>query len=330
MFSVYDNNLKYIGLLTDIINAEWVINYQAINTFTFEIVNSEYSNSRQLLKLGHYIYDKQSQTMMRIEKLRWSDKDKTIYVYGYGVEKMLSWRIITTDNTVTNAEKKIYKYLTDNQRNLIIDAAEAQGFTEVYEGAENKSNELLNAIYTVCAIAKTDIKLHFIQETKRFTMQVYKGHDKTYTDGVGGKIFSAERGNIGDLELTLDNTRLKTKAYTIIDEQIISIENESNEVREIYLGTNVKRNDGEDAVQYRKRVEAQMRKELEEYKANNELTAIVHNMNILNDIQIGDRVTCKSNEYGFLIDSTVSSINRRMDAGITQVSITFMDTQSRI
>lgn len=329
MFSVYDNHLKYIGLLTDIINAEWVINYQAVNTFTFEIVNSNYSNSRQLLKLGHYIYDKQSQTMMRIEKLRWCDKDRTIYVYGYGVEQMLSWRVIIVDNALTNAEEKIYKYLTDNQRNLIVDAAETQGYTEIYEGAENRLNELLNAIYTICKIAKTDIKMHFMQDTKRFTMQVYKGQDKTYIDGVGGKIFSAERGNIGDLELTLDNLQLKTKAYTSIDEQIISIENEADEVREIYLGTNVKRNTGESDIQYRNRIEAQMRKELEEYKANNELTAIVHNMDILNDIQIGDRVTCKSNEYGFLIDSTIASINKRMDAGVIQVSITFMDTQSR-
>ena len=330
VFAIFDKNLNYKGLLTDILNAEWVVNFQRINTFTFEIANNELSNSRELLKLGNYVYEKNTQTMMIIEKIKYSDKDHKVYVYGYGVERLLAYRIITTDSKNLNAEGRIRDYLSFNQRGLIVDVGKLNNYPDTVDETEQKNSELLSEIYQVCQDVDMDIILQFNQQNKRFTMNITKIRDKTYKNGIGGHVFSVEYGNIGDVELSFNNLRYKTKGYCEVNEQYVIAEKPADiYVREAYLSAGVSQKEGESDEAYRQRVLAKMQKDLKnDFKAESELSADILNATITEDINVGDRITIKSETYGLMVNATVSSINTRIESGIERKTFTFMDIDS--
>lgn len=330
VFAIFDEKLNYKGILTDTICVDWVINYQQANTFTIEIANSDYSNSRHLLKSEYFIYEKTTKTMMIIEKVKYSDVEHKIYAYGYGVEHLLSWRIITVDNKSTNAEQRIRQYLINNQRGLIVDLGKLNNFTDTIEESEQKNSELLSSIYSVCKDADLDIIVSFNQSTKRFIMDINKVRDKTYKRDVGGRIFSVEFGNINNIELDYDNLQYKTKAYCEIKDSYLIVEKPSNDsyVREIYLNTPVTQKKGENDDIYRNRVRQQMQKDIKhEYKAKSELTADILNDNITADITVGDRITCKSKTCELMANATVSSINIRLEFGTEKKTFTFTDIE---
>lgn len=365
MLRVFNQFFTFQGFLSNIINGDWIINFQKQGSFTLEILNNEQSNARKIIKIGYFLYDKETKSFMLIEKIRYSEKDKKIYVYGNGAEAMLNWRIIQFGNNFKNLEDKIYRYIADNTAGLPVvplkvpnlkpptsddNTSEENSFT----GYSHWKNELLTSIYDTLDGKDRGFRLNFDFNTKKFIAEVYKVRDMTYKNGVGGILFSATRGNICEFEMSIDYGNMKNKVIHIIDNYALmddpaQAENMANvdesdstkhricsakrgqeyPVKEAYITVPFIKDDKETREKYEAKVNKFLQSKVKKYVEVNEITLKLIDKNLLKKVRLGDRVTCKSLEYDFIVDTTITSITKRFDGSREEIEITFSDTKQR-
>lgn len=329
MFWVLNEAFQFQGLVSDIIEGDWLENWQEANSFTLSFINSEHSNTRQLLKVNHYVYDKSSKVMMIINKVRYSDSDKKIYVYGQGVEAILNWRIVRVENSLLKCEAKLFKLVQDNLRALPVMLGTQNNYSEEYDGNGFETSTLESAVYELCKQGEFDIKLTYDETQKKFLLTSYRGEDRTYKNDIGGHVFSADRGVLGDLELVFDYTQYGDMALCKVDNTWLTTGNTATGGKEIYISSGLSKRNDEGDESYHTRLKRYMQKEHKKLQNQIELTATVRNEDILQHISLGDKVTCKSLEYGFVVDTRIKSIRKRFNRGTIEIDITFDETVER-
>jgi hypothetical protein len=266
--------------------------------------------------------------MMAVNIVRNGERS-TITIGGYTTTHILGRRIIKGLLNVTNVEAGVYKAVTDNLRGLpYVTLSPSKGLTE--EAAlEFENAEMVKSLSEMCKAGDLGIRTLLDNEEKTHVLEVYRGRDLSYVDGVGGVVFSSEFGNLATLTVEEDDEIFKNVAI------IMGTKNDDNkttfyreigdaigfERRELFVKANQQKKDQTDA-EYNAYLDGEGVKALQKYYSVLTFKAQISSGAWQRDYDLGDKVTCKSTRYGLRFNTRITSFVEIIEAGTKSISLT--------
>lgn len=194
---------EYLGRLNSFISLTWKEEYQGKGRLAMYCYDND--DTAKLLRQGYILYRADRRTAMEIVRIDRNDQTRQIYVGGYSTLNLLNRRVMTEEYEANVGESSVYGMVAANLRDLPVLNAAEKGYTEALgETVTYKNKRLYDAIMDVCEGTGLGARMTYDPDTKKHTLEVYKGTDHT-ADSAQPYIASAEFGNLQSLSTSEDD-----------------------------------------------------------------------------------------------------------------------------
>lgn len=210
-----NKQLETIGVIDAFESIIWTKRY--FSAGDFELYLPAERCLIELLQTGNYIYRRDDETVMIIEKVRLSTDYETgnyLTISGRSLESVLARRIVWKQTYFFGSfEDWIYKLLNENavepavqgRKILGLILAEKPGITQIV-GKQLTGTNLYEAIVDACTPYKIGWKI-VMNEDKNFVFSLYKGIDHSYAQSENPYvIFSPDFDNLLNSNYLKDTT----------------------------------------------------------------------------------------------------------------------------
>lgn len=357
---VYDVTRNRIGIIDSAVSVQWLEHYQDVGEML--IVTRITDTNYELLRVGHRVYNSDSDTVMYIVNVEYStDTDyDTIVAHGVPTAWFLSQRVLMATQQITNIEAGLYTIYTDNRRNLPIGVAASEGYTDSLD-MEVTWNTIYDAYLKICETSGLGFKVLFDPETAAETLKVYKGADRTNEtrpDYVGA--MSTGMGKLETVQLAQGEEEFKNVAIVAGEDsgssrrvRTVSIGTVAGEARrEMYVDARDIQSEYQIATfngtydtkgnpnynytaksyttaQYNALLDTRGREKLSEQLQTFTLNCSVSQLDLVlgEDYFLGDIMPVFLPEFGFMVHAVIASVNRVYEVSGSQVVITFKNVR---
>ena len=318
---VYPSDFSTRYEITHAISIQMAVYYNEIGKIQLVVPVSDYNINA--LKTGNIIYDTKRGTTYIIINTKCDTIDNRITVNGYTTDWFLNKRSVTVKRTVTNIESGVYGLISDNLRELPrISIASVKGLTERFSGEEAEDaiaygGQLLDVI--IPYLDNGDLGHRMVWDPGRlaWTFEVFKGED--LTSGIHAIAFAEEQGTCSDLVINEDTSTFKNVAYVkyrLSDESepvAIVGSAEGNDRFEKWFETSVSQEQGESALDCKKRAIAYATMELGKLINRKSFTVTIDASELGTLYNIGDVVSCVSIRFGVSFHARITGVKYKMD-----------------
>ena len=324
---VIDSDFVYQGRLQNFKSLRWEECYSDKGKFT--LVLDDTDKNASMIKKGCYFYRADRKTAMVAVDIVRNGERSTITIGGYTTLHILDRRIIQGVMNVKNVETGVYDAVSNNLRGLPhVSISDKKGFEETTD-LEFENDQMVKSIAQMCAAGDLGVRMLFDNERKTHVLEVYKGADRAYKDGMNGVVFSSEFGNLASLTVEEDDEIFKNVAIimgTKDDENKTTYYREVGDAtgferREVFVKANQKKKDQTDA-EYNAYLDGEGVKALQKHYDVLTFKAEISSSAWMRDYDLGDKVTCKSTRYGLRFDTRITSFVETIEAGTQSISLT--------
>ena len=324
---VIDSDFVYRGRLQNFKSLRWEERYNEDGKFTLVLDDTE--TNAAMIKKGCYFYRADRKTAMVAVDITRNGERSTITIGGYTTLHLLDRRIIKGSIKVTNIESGVYNAVSQNLRGLpFVVLAPRKGLTESTT-LDFEDSEMVKSVQEMCKAGDLGVRMLLDNANKTHVLEVYRGTDKAYVDGVGGVVFSSEFGNLVNLTVEEDdelfanvaivkgvkNDEDKTEFYREVGNA------QGFDRREIFVKANQQKNDQTDT-EYLAYLDGEGVKALQKHYDVLTFKAVISSGAWQRDYDLGDKVTCKSTRYGLRFDTRITAFVETIEAGTQSVSLT--------
>lgn len=318
---VYPSDFSTRYEITHAISIQMAVYYNDIGKLQLVVPVSDYNI--KALKTGNILYDTNRGTTYIIINTKCDTTDNRITVNGYTTDWLLNKRSVTVKRTVTNIESGVYGLINDNLRNLPrISTAGVNGLTERFSGEEAEDaiaygGQLLDVIIPYLENGELGHRMVWDPDTLTWTFEIFKGED--LTSGIHAIAFAEEQGTCSDLVINEDTSTFKNVAYVkyrLSDESepvAIVGSAEGNDRFEKWFETSVSQEQGESALDCKKRAIAYATMELGKLINRKSFTVTIDASELGTLYNIGDVVSCVSIRFGVSFHARITGVKYKMD-----------------
>lgn len=308
---IISRDLTQNYLITSMISFSCKQSYNSYGTFTLEL-KSDFKND--LLVNGNYIVA--GDFHGTIERV--GITNEKITVNGYSLNWLLNTRVALWkgEQDTSTIENAIYSFYEKNRRDLGIETAPVKGIeltTDIAFDMGDKLGEVISASLEKVGLGH---RVYIDFTSKKLIFEIYQGADLTDNNNASTVMFSIERGNMKDVDGSIDTTNVVNGVF-VFGEYIagntlivqVSASNSNLPVREAYISADKQRDEqtnsetnevipAETDEEFRQR----LIKEGENYISEN-ATAESFNFTVLGleygeRYTLGDLVYCRLNQFG--------------------------------
>lgn len=159
-------------------SVQWLQNYKSPGEV--KIVCAPTIRNQRLLIDGNRLYNTDLDSIAIIVEVNYSTGIEKDFMTIRAVETshLLAERVIMATENVINVEQGIYDIYNNNRRELPIETATPQGYTDTTD-TERTWGSVLERIITLCEASSLGFKVVFSENDKSEILSVYKGVDRT-------------------------------------------------------------------------------------------------------------------------------------------------------
>ena len=331
---VFDEGFVYRGRVEHWIDMTWTEEYQGEGKFN--LITYDTDKYAELLRKGCYFYRSDRPCAMMAVDVKRNTEKNTITVGGYTALHILTRRVITLPQKITNIETGAYNLIFgyDFRGLNTIAQAESKGLEATIEEMEIEGEGMLDAVLTVIKESDYGIRANFDYKNKRHVIEVYEGIDRCYNSTSGGTVFSQEFGNLRNLVVTEDDDIFKNVAYvtgaanndprTVYYQYVSDGAGPYENWREVLVDGESQGAD-EPNEDWRKRQRSIGIKALQDYNSALSFEVELSPGIFGTKYDLGDKVTCKSRRYGLQFDTRITEYKYSNREGVENVTITLGD-----
>lgn len=344
---VFDNELNLQGILGQYTSLIWRRRYSKHGDFELHcLLTPEHLD---LLKIGNIIWKNDDEEAGYIQYRNLSmnnDGDEVLVVQGKFLtgylNRRINWGQITHNGAVVELIKEVINNNAIDPANpdrkipkLVFD--ETTIYTEDIS-YQNSYGNVLDILENVSKAAEIGYRTRFDYENKRLVFEIYKGLDRTATNGVNPPaIFSKEFENVLQQEYTDSSNNYRNIALVAgegegVDRKTVSVgEGVGLDRYELYVDARdiQSKKDDETIIpeaEYLQLLKDRGNDKLAEYKDIQTFNSKINlnsNLNYKEDFDLGDKVTCVSKVWGVTIDTRITEIHEIYEASGKQINVVF-------
>lgn len=333
VIKIFDSALNYLGVIDNITSFTYVSKYNDIGTFKIKGLLTE--QSKQLLKIGNYIFYEGRAGYIHSIEIDIDGNQQQIIVNGYSLLAILQRRIIwDTINFNGKLQEFIYSIVNDNC--ITTDEARVIPYLAIVENQEIEQKlekqvsyqNLLSTILEVVQLNDLGVKIDLDIDNKAFNLSVYNGEDRSLGTE-NPLVFNREFENI--VSETYVNSKKQIANTALIGGQdeaqnrtLITIGNENQGLNryEVFVDArDLSKGELTDA-EYQAQLKQRGNEYLAQY-AQIESFEGVANTKSISDFKLGDRVSIVDNELGILLNARITEIEEIYESKGTTINITF-------
>lgn len=326
---IYPSDFSTRFEITHAISVQMSIYYNDIGKLIITAPVNDYNI--KALSVGNMLFDTDRDITYIIVNTKHDTEENRITANGYTANWLLNKRCIVNEFHMTNIESGAYSMLNENLRDLPrVNIADPEGLTEETDNIFY-GGEFLEELMPFLEEKNLGHKMIWNPDTLSHTFKIYKGAD--LTQGIHAVVFSEEQGSAQELVINDDDSTLKNVAYaqgklkeegTEFIEIVGDVQGEAR--REVWLKTNVSKDDDETEAECHNRVIAYAQMELGKRIRRKSFSVAVDPEDLGKQFNLGDVVSCVSVRFGVSFNARITGIKYKMDSNSTTTEIILGDS----
>ena len=330
----YDKDFNLLGVISNYISLLWAEERAGLGEFQLVCTDDDYN--LEILQKAVFYKRPDRKTAMQATYFRGETESNNVYVRGRASIIRVGQRVTYPTSRIYKAERDTYKMIADNLRGLeYTTTAPEQGFSEVYD-TQYTGKELTEAVFDICQTTGFGIVSVFDTPTKQHIITIYKGADRTdgNPDGNPRQVFSTDFGTLTDTLIVKDDSIFKNVAYVAgggegEDRTWVIVGDATGDDRyEMYADArDLQQDENETLEDYKSRLTARGIQRLNERLKVLTFEGIVTPEGFGTEYDLGDRITCKSEQYNLLLDTTIERFDEVREGNNTTLKLTLGEPQ---
>lgn len=330
---IYDSDLDLKGIIENQTSFIWTRKYNEAGDFELHVPITD--NNRELLRVGNIVYKTGFADAGVIEYviLEESVEKNEITCKGRFLTSYMDRRVITGTHTYNgNAEQIMRQLLTvDTAAIPRVVLGELQGFTDTIQFQCTYKN-LLTYMSKIAKSFSYGFRFKPDFNSKEIIFEVYKGADKSISQGVNNRvIFSEQYNNLNSAIYTENSQSYKTKVYVGGQGEgsartfVVVGDGEGLDLREDFVNASDISKEDISQAEYEL---ALFQRGLEYLESNGYVSSFEYetepdiNFTYGVDYDLGDIVTVKKDSWNISVDMRITAIQEIYENGIMTVTPT--------
>lgn len=326
---IFDSQLNYLGVIDNINSFTYVSKYNNIGTFKIKGLLT--NQSKELLKIGNYIYYQGRSGFIHSIEIDIDGNEKSIITNGYSLLGLLERRIIWSKiNFNGNIIDFIEKVINENCINVSearkIPFLSIEKNTSIVQQMEKQVSyqNLLLTIIEVVQLYDYGIKIDFDINNKSFIFSVYDGENRV-AGTENPVIFNREFENI--ISEVYINSRKQYANVALVsgqDETLVTIGNDYSGLNryEVFIEATDLLKGKLSESEFEAQLKQKGNESLAQYSIIESFEGIVNTVAI-SDYKLGDKVSIVDKELGVILNTRITEIEEIFESKGTTINLTF-------